>query len=427
MTHTLTTQLLEGGAASRLLLDRAQISVIKGPDKGVVMPLGLHTLIIGSASTSDLVLHDAAVSSRHARISIDRNRYVLRDLHSKNGVQIAGVAVFELPITGLTTFQIGTSTLQIKPLRGQESIELGQPRQLAALMAHSVKMRAVATTLERLAQNDITILLEGETGTGKEVAAHAIHEASARRGGPFVVFDCGAQTGDMAASELFGHVKGAFTGASDNRAGALAAAEGGTLLLDEVGELPLELQPLLLRALEGRETRAVGASKTSRHDVRILAATNRNLREEVRAGRFREDLLYRLAVATVRLPPLRERGEDVTRLAQHFANEQGTRLTPELLSLFQQHEWPGNVRELRHMVSRAAISTDPAFVAPDLGVTMLALPEARRLATEDFERDYLVKVLARAADNVTEAAKIAGVSRQMLTRLISKHGIRREP
>lgn len=425
MNNAFTTRLLVGPAA-KLLLDRAELTVTAGPDKGLTIPLGLSSIVIGSSGECDLVLHDPAVSSRHARIEMDSRGYVLKDMRSKNGIRVGGVAIYEMPIVSATTFQLGTTMLQITPTGGQDEVELGQNRQFGDLIAHSVKMRAVASTLERLAPNDITILLEGETGTGKDVAAQAIHSASARRDGPFVIFDCGAQSSELVASELFGHVKGAFTGATENRLGALSEAEGGTIFLDEIGELPLELQPLLLRALEAKETRRVGGSQTFRHNVRVVAATNRNLREEVRAGRFREDLLYRLAVASVKLPPLRERREDIPRLAQHFANDEGATLTPELMALFIAHEWPGNVRELRHMVSRAAISSDPEFVAPQIEKDPKPLPEARRLATEDFERSYVEQVLARASGNVTQAAKFAGVSRQMLTRLLSKHGIRRD-
>ena len=426
MSKTFTTRILERDDAARLLLDRAELHVVAGPDQGRCIPISLSSITIGSSGACDLVLHDAAVSSRHARIVVDSRGYVLKDLGSKNGIHVGGVQVYEIPILGDTIVQLGASTLQIRALGAQDEVELGAPRKLGELIAHSVKMRAVASTLERLAQSDIAILLEGETGTGKEVAAHAIHAESPRRDGPFVVFDCGAQSATLIASELFGHTKGAFTGAVDNRSGALQEAEGGTLFLDEIGELPMELQPLLLRALESKATRQVGGTKVHPHNIRIVAATNRNLREEVHCGRFREDLLYRLAVAAVRLPPLRERRLDITPLAQRFALEHNANLTPELLSLFMAHDWPGNIRELRHMVNRAAINSDPNFVAPQIEREPKPLPEARRRANDDFERAYVEQVLLSAGNNVTRAAAIAGVSRQMLTRLIAKHNIARE-
>jgi DNA-binding NtrC family response regulator len=417
---------MERESASRLLLDRAELHVVAGPDQGRFIPIGLSSITIGSSSACDLVLHDGAVSSRHARIVVDSRGYVLKDLGSKNGVRISGIQIFEVPILGDTIVQVGASTLQIRALGAQDEVELGAPRQLGQLIARSVKMRAVATTLERLAQSDIAILLEGETGTGKEVAAHAIHLASPRRDGPFVVFDCGAQSSGLLSSERFGHVNGAFTGAIADHPGALQAAEGGTIFLDEIGELPMDLQPLLLRALESKVSRQIGSTKVSSHNIRVVAATNRNLREEVYCGRFREDLLYRLAAATIQLPPLRERREDIAPLAQLFASEHDANLTPELLSLFMAHDWPGNIRELRHMVNRAAISSDPDFVAPQIKRTPVSLPEARRLANDDFERDYVEQVLLSAGNNVTRAAAIAGVSRQMLTRLIAKHNVARD-
>jgi DNA-binding NtrC family response regulator len=297
-------------------------------------------------------------------------------------------------------------------------------------------MRTVVSTLERLTNTDTTVLIEGETGTGKDVVAETLHKQSARRDGPFVVFDCGAVPATLIAATLFGHARGAFSSAAGERAGLFEAAEGGTLFLDELGELPLELQPVLLRAIERKTIRRLGADTEQAHDVRIVVATNRNLAEGVRAKWFRQDLFHRVSVVRVRLPPLRDRPEDLPLLAQHFAAEQGAALTQEQLALLSAHTWPGNVRELRNTVARLLFTGDamePRTLgpgSPGLGDPIHTaqgfhpLVEGRRIALDTFERRYLEAVLAATEGNVTRAAELAGVSRQVLTRLTAKFGLR---
>ena len=417
----LSTRVL-AGPAPRLVLEQAELRVVAGPDKGTRVPLGIDSVTIGSGAECDLVLHDETVSARHAEVSLGAGGYLIRDLGSKNGLLLGDWPVDRAPLVDGMRLKLGGSALLVKALGGTAEVELGQPRVLGPLVAHSVKMRAVLGTLERLATAEITVLLEGETGSGKEVAAHALHLASHRRGGPFVVFDCGAHPAGLIAAALFGHERGAFTGAEQARPGAFEEAHGGTLFLDEIGELPLELQPVLLRALDSRSARRVGGQVVS-FDVRVVAATHRNLAEEVRAGRFRQDLYFRLAAARLRVPPLRERREDIPILAHAFAEELGCGLGPELVSLLTAYDWPGNVRELRNTVARAAISPDPAFVAPEGARAGLPpLPDARRQAADDFERDYVERALRLAGGSVSKAAELAGVSRQMMTRLVARHG-----
>jgi len=252
-----------------------------------------------------------------------------------------------------------------------------------------------------------------------------LHGASSRGQGPLVVFDCGSQPPGLIASALFGHERGAFTGADEAHVGAFEEADGGTLFLDEVGELPMELQPMLLRALESRRARRVGGDEVA-FDVRVVSATHRQLGSLVRQGQFRQDLYYRLAGARVRIPPLRHRRDDIAVLAHVFADRHGITLGPELMALLSAYDWPGNVRELQHTVMRAAISNDPTFVAPELEqISVEPLPDARRRAIDEFERTYLDRVMALAGGRSTQAAELAGVSRQMLGRLLSKHRAQR--
>jgi DNA-binding NtrC family response regulator len=416
----LSTRVLTG-PAPRLVLEQAELRVVSGPDRGTRVPLGIDSVTIGSGAECDLVLHDETVSARHAEVSLGAGGYLIRDLGSKNGLLLGDWPVDRAPLVDGMRLKLGGSALLVKALGSSAEIELGQPRAMGQLVAHSLKMRAVVAALERLAPAEITVLLEGETGSGKEVAAQALHAASPRRGGPFTVFDCGAHPAGLIASALFGHERGAFTGADAARPGALEEAHGGTLFLDEVGELPLDLQPMLLRALDAREARRVGGKLFS-FDVRVVAATHRNLAEEVRAGRFRQDLYFRLAASRLRIPPLRERRDDIPILAHGFAQEVDASLGPELLALLSAYDWPGNVRELRNTVARAAISPDPAFVAPQRARAGLPpLPEARRQAADDFERDYVDRALRLAGGSVSRAAELAGVSRQMMTRLVARH------
>ncbi|HEY8143017.1 MAG TPA: sigma-54-dependent Fis family transcriptional regulator, partial [Kofleriaceae bacterium] len=280
----LSTRVVEGGAA-RLEIDGAELRVVGGPDRGLKVTLGADSLRIGTAPDCELVVHDPTVSTRHAEIAVTRHGYLIRDLHSKNGVLIGRVPIERAYLVDGLRVELGETVLTVHATGDTQSIALSAPGRFGEMIAYSLRMRAVAAELERLARSETTILLEGETGTGKEVAARAIHAASNRSGGPFVVLDCGAFPHGLLAAELFGHERGAFTGAEQARAGLFEQAEGGTLFLDEIGEMALDLQPVLLRALESRRTRRVGGQREIAHDVRLLAATNRNLAEEVKTGR----------------------------------------------------------------------------------------------------------------------------------------------
>lgn len=313
------------------------------------------------------------------------------------------------------------------------------------LLGSSPSMHELFSDLSRIARTDLSLLIQGETGTGKELVASALHDASSRAQGPFVVFDCGAVSPTLAESELFGHERGAFTGASTMRTGVFEQANGGSIFLDEIGELPQALQPKLLRVLEKREVRRVGDSKPIPIDVRVISATNRNLRAQVKRGNFREDLYYRLAGAQVSVPPLRDRLDDLELLAEHFlaSHEPPRSLTdvpPSTWQKFKQHRWPGNVRELSNALERAIVTPEQALesdlagespAASGVSITISSdsgfvdpLPVARRNAADAFERAYIKHVLEKSQGNVTRAAALADVSRQMIHRLIVKHGIR---
>jgi transcriptional regulator with PAS, ATPase and Fis domain len=291
-------------------------------------------------------------------------------------------------------------------------------------------MREVYRRIEKVAPTDVTVLIQGETGTGKELVAREIHRRSARSTGPFVAVNCAAIPEGLLESELFGHVKGAFTGAVASRPGRFQAAAGGTLFLDEIGEMPPSLQVKLLRAIQEHSVQRVGESRPESVDIRVVAATNRNLEDDVRDGRFREDLYYRLNVVAIRLPPLRERGEDVTVLARWFLQRYATEFdsrarnfAPGAVAAIRMYRWPGNIRELENRVKKASVLADGPLVTADdldLGREELepALPLA--LAIEEFRKSYISDVLERNGGNRTKTAKDLDVDPRTIFRHLEK-------
>ena len=420
------------------------IAVVDGPSRGARVQLGSEIARIGTADGNDLVLADRTVSRFHCEISVRGNTIVIRDCGSTNGTLIDGVRVREAEIPPGTLVRIGGSAFRVELGEEPAFVEVSGRSAFGELVGSSVEMRRVYAILERLALTDATVLVQGETGTGKDVLARSLHAASRRADRPFVAVDCGAIPEHLVESELFGHVKGAFTGATSDRRGVFEEADGGTLFLDEIGEMPLALQPKLLRAIESRSIRRVGGTGARTVDVRIIAATNRALASSINDGSFREDLYYRLAVVEVRLPPLRARRDDIPVLAAHFLQMFGGdgALPAEFVAGLVGRGWPGNVRELRNYIERsvslgtiAPRPAAPAGPAPAAGplppdsierfvALHLPLKEARRAWTESFELVYVRAMLKLVGGNVTRAAERAGVSRRFLQRMLGRLGIK---
>jgi transcriptional regulator with GAF, ATPase, and Fis domain len=443
----------------KIHIHRAAIQCMSGPEAGESWLMEQDIIRIGSAKTSDIVITDPTVSRYHAEIRRGRDGVILRDLDSTNGTFVGHVRAKQVYLGVDTRFRVGRTEFIFTPADEIIDVEPSALDHFENLVGESVAMREVFGILERIAPTDLTVLITGETGTGKELASRALHSRSSRAKSSFVVFDCGAAAENLIESDLFGHQKGAFTGAIDARPGVFEMANGGTIFLDEIGDLPIGLQPKLLRVLEQREVRRVGSSKTKPIDVRVVAATNRNLREEVDAGRFREDLYYRLAVVELVMPPLRDRIDDLHHLAHHLLersshNTSIQHISAEVIQALSTHRWPGNVRELNNMLERTMPFTDgntitmetlPASIkaateAPRVTNTqpILALSDSSSLEdspmpfkdakdqlVEAFEHQYLVDLLDRHDGNVSKAARAAGMDRKSISRLMKKHGITR--
>jgi DNA-binding NtrC family response regulator len=395
--------------------------------------------VIGKDPACDLSLTDPSVSHFHCEISdTARGGLELRDLGSRNGTRIEGVHVLAAPLSETVVLTLGRTQVRFETNDRPVKVPLSRQDRFGLLVGRSAAARSAFAALERAAASESTILLQGETGTGKELAAESIHRQSRRSDGPFIVVDCGAIPADLLESELFGHEKGAFTGASAEREGAFEAAAGGTIFLDEIGEMSPTLQPKLLRVLERKHVKRVGSNEYAPVDVRVVAATNRDLPTEVNAGRFRSDLFYRLAVVQVRLPPLRERAEDLPLLVEHILASLGAAERPEANALrtreflgeLSQHTWPGNVRELRNYVERCLTLRETVPLAEtrqEAGAlldTRLPLKSAREKWVAAFERRYLEETLKRCQGNVSAAAREARVDRIHFYRLLWRHGIR---
>ncbi len=402
---------------------------------------------VGSRPENDLVIEDGAVSRLHFEILADAIGFRIRDLGSRNGTWVDGYRVVEMYLRSGSRIRLGSTELVFNLSDDEVDIPATTSDGFGPLVGSSLPMRELYAVLERVAPKDITVLVEGETGTGKELVAQALHEQSRRAAAPFVVFDCGAVPSNLLESELFGHEKGAFTGANARRIGLLEQAHKGTLFIDELGELPIELQPKLLRALESREVRRVGGTETIAVDIRVVAATNRDLAIEVNRGTFREDLFYRLAVVQVTLPALRDRREDVRPLAEHFMRrllkDDPTRLADLLSGIdednwkrLRKHPWPGNVRQLRNVIERTLALSGDGRISINVPTTKGAkaastkqpvfeldqpFAEQKTHIVAVFEEAYLRAQLAAHDGNFSRAAAAAGIDRMYFKRLLKKY------
>ncbi len=443
--EALAAETLELGDRNSLRVSGFCLRVTHGLDVGRSVERSGDRTVIGSQETADLCLTDPAVSRFHCEIVSHGRSLLVRDLGSTNGTYVDGTRVLEAFVAPGATLTLGQTVLQVEPTKRAVELDLWPSPEFGVMVGRSPAMRRAFSLLARAAKSQASVLLSGETGTGKEAAAESIHRESERADGPFIVVDCGAVPANLLESELFGHEKGAFTGAHQQRKGAFEAARGGTIFLDEIGELDGELQPKLLRVLEKREIKRLGSNEYAPVDVRVVAATHRNLRADVNSKRFRPDLYYRLAVIEVTLPPLRDRAEDLPLLLSALLEATGLSAQPEAVIVrdpsftakLLKHSWPGNVRELRNYVERCVALNEEAALEPlELAAESRrwgALPGVdikqplkivRSRAIAQVEHAYLVAIMAAHEGNVTAAARAAGVDRIHFYRLLWRHGLK---
>ncbi len=416
----------------------------------------------GTMEDNDVTLVDDTVSRNHCRIYQEGSSYVIQDLESTNGTFVNEVRIKEAYLKPGCTIELGNSRIQFHSFDEEVQITPLADERFGDIIGASREMRRIFGVLDKIAPSDVTVVIEGETGTGKEVVANTIHKKSSRADKPFIVFDCSAVPANLIESELFGHEKGSFTGAVVSRPGLFELANGGTVFMDELGELELELQPKLLRVLETREVRRVGGARSMKVDVRVIAATNRALEEEVRAGRFRQDLFYRLSVVRVHLPPVRDRREDIPLLVRHFLQKGRFNKHPDghrriehvsrnVLEALRGYDWPGNVRELLNVIERAvSFAESDTIELTDLPQHIVESEHMQRLQTigaritnqgrqtvdelgafkdakekwvASFEREYIVRLLERHGYNISHAAREAEIDRKYFRKLMKKYAI----
>jgi DNA-binding NtrC family response regulator len=432
---------LEAGGQTRTLVPesfrRRSDLMVRLPEAfpGKSWALDEGGLTLGANESNDIILEDPYVSGFHARVYLHDGRAMIEDVGSRNGIFVGTQKVQSAEATPGAQIRVGQTVLLVAP-QNPEQGKTQAGRQSGQMIGKSESVEKLRKVIRRIAGSDIPVLLTGETGTGKEVAATLVAELSPRATKPLIVINCGALTRGLVESELFGHEKGAFTGANERKVGAFEAANGGTLFLDEIGELPLDMQPKLLRALENSEVRRLGSPKSFHVDVRVIAATNRKLEEEVAAGRFREDLLHRINIVTVELPPLRRRSSDLEELAMHFMaafSPQGETvpISQAALEKLKSHVWPGNIRELRNTLQRAVlmrmgdgVEEEDISFAPSSFEHRAAVCEAVTTRTlSEIEKEAITTELIRHKGNKKEAAAALGVSRSTIHRKIEDYEI----
>jgi len=414
--------------------ERAPQEVIIGPDP----------VVVGRDPACHLIIDEAGVSAVHAELVATDSGVRIRDLRSTNGIWLGDLRITEAYLTATTTFSIGRSELLFEPATA-EKVALTDVSQFGSLFGTSSSMRDLFRRLEKSAATDLTILIQGETGTGKELVAQAVHEKSARRDGPFVVVDCASIPPTLAEATLFGHERGAFTGAVSSRQSPFVEANGGTVFLDELGELPLDVQPKLLRALSERRVKAVGSNAYQSFDARVVAATRRDLESAINSGAFRSDLYFRLAQVRAFVPPLRQRVDDIPGLIKHFLEQHGAkgawrRVTRPILERLLRYDWPGNVRELRNAVAVSLALAEegaPIDIAGAVGLKVTkskgkaieasavrGYHDAKRGALEQFERAYFAELVAATGGNLAEISRRSGLQRTHVRKYLRLHGLR---
>lgn len=443
------TRLIESSAGTRSLILKGRrvcetavaslsVRVTEGPDSGISASLASTSLRVGTAPDNDLVLTDTAVSRRHVVLVRATDGVQVEDCGSKNGTWHEGVKLGTATVPDGATLRVGSTLLRVRCTSEKFVVVPEDNPSFHGLVSRSPRMLEIFALVRQLAKVEVPVNVTGETGTGKELIARALHDAGPRRKGPYQVLDCGSILPELLRAEMFGHERGAFTGADAQRKGVFEMSSGGTVLLDEVGEIDLAVQPNLLRVLDGREIQRLGSTHRIPIDCRIVSATNRDLSQMVQQGRFRQDLLYRLSGVTLRLPPLRERTEDIPLLVDHFlasaSKRQGIatqRMSQAAMALLKQHAWPGNVRELRHVIDvSAALTAGSTIEERQVRESFLPAPSSPQPTAHGpslmaAEKAAILQALETTDWNRLKASRMLGIARSTLYLKMQELGIKR--
>jgi transcriptional regulator with AAA-type ATPase domain len=434
---TLAFSLITNEDKKSFLLQHASLVFTKGPEEGLRYQIDKEKSTFGKSDDNDLVLNDEFVSRHHGEISFSKGEFFIRDLGSRNGIFVNGKRVKGSIIESGSKIEIGKTGFNFILSEDTPMLLDRKDDHLCEIIGISQKIQALLTFCKKAASCDATILINGETGTGKELIAKTIHSLSRRSSEPFITIDCGSIPRDLIESELFGHEKGAFTGAQNQRKGAFERGHKGTVFLDEIGELPKEMQPKLLRILEEREFKRVGGDTHIQTDIRVIAATNKELNVEITKGNFREDLFFRLYVIPISLPTLRERKEDIPLLTEHFIkknqmlSETGSQVTisDEALQKMSDYSWPGNVRELRNIIERAIVNSDMHQISAEDIQFIPTIKEDNKsfsssnASLEEVEKQTIINALKEQGGNKKATAKVLGIAYSTMCEKVKKYKI----
>lgn len=426
------TKIINYDAAQKVITSEAiELTIKSATGKKSTRTLKTARVNIGSAETNDIIIDDDDyISRKHCRLAFENDDLFLIDLGSTNRTFYEGEEVDKIALPRRAKFTVGKTEITIKRIEEKEKLHPESEAQMGHMIGVSDSMKEIFALIRRVAATDATVCITGESGTGKELVARSIHDLSNRVKAPFVAINCGAIPPNIIESELFGHEKGAFTGAIQTHRGVFEQAHTGTLFLDEIGEMPADLQTRLLRALETKTVRRIGGHRDIPVDARVIAATNCDLKQKIRQGKFREDLFFRLYLIPIHIPPLRERREDIESLANHFAklfsaDETERAISPKAMERLMRHNWAGNVRELKNTIQRAVIMhKGGAITASDISLTELrGEKDSRSMPLISQEKEAVVKALRQSKGNQSKAAHILGIARTTLANKIKKYEI----
>lgn len=426
-----STKIIEFDGSKKILtLEALDLTIKSASGNKLHRTFKQSKITIGSSESNDVIIKDDDyISKKHCRLTVEDSGIILTDLGSTNGTFYESEKVEKIVLPGRSKFTIGKTEISVKKVQTKEKLK-PEKENIGSMIGATDSIKGIFALISRVAQSDATVCITGESGTGKELVAKSVHDMGSRASNPFVAINCGAIPPNIIESELFGHEKGAFTGATNTHRGVFEQASMGTLFLDEIGEMPPDLQTRLLRVLETRTIRRIGGQRDIPVDVRIVAATNQNLKQNVARGKFREDLFFRIHVIPIHIPPLRERKKDIEVLAEHFVkmfcpDGEEKNISSGAMNKLLKHSWPGNVRELKNTIQRALVMNQGNVInLHDIHITELKDTHGlKNIPLISKEKEAIIEALRKSSGNQLKASRILGIARTTLSNKINKYEI----